>query len=84
MVRVEVAVSGTALVIEDGDLSRKLTDAAIYEGFAACHAGVVNQVTCFQIVGCIDDDVILGNGCLCILPGQPERHGVEGASGIQG
>ena len=66
----ETAIRGTVLVVEDGDLPFELEDRAEGEGFAEFDAGVVDEVAGGEVVGTVEDEVVVGEKPFCIFGGE--------------
>ena len=71
MVGVEGAVvGGRGLVVEHRQLTFGVADGAIYKGFVAFHASVVDKVTGGVVVGAVKHQIVLRDNLFRVFGGQ--------------
>src|SRR5262249_54349651 len=66
----ETAVARPCVRLEDAYLALKLENAAVHDRLPDQHRGIVHQVACGEIVGAIDDDVIVPKDVHDVVHGQ--------------
>ena len=74
---IEAAVARPPGIAEDGGLAFKPEDRAVDIGLAQQHAGVVDQIARREIVGAVDDDVVIAEQVEGVLAGQARLVGVD-------
>jgi hypothetical protein len=71
--RKQAAVAGAVARIEDRRLSVEAEDGAMDVGLAEQHAGVVAEIAGGEVVGAVDDHVVLGEEAEGVLRGEAQR-----------
>src|SRR5690348_17989181 len=59
--RIEAAIAGTIVGLEDGKLAFKAVDAAMYDGLVGDDRSVIQQIASREVIGAVNDEIILGD-----------------------
>src|SRR6185503_11229948 len=68
--REETAIARALVRLEDGDLPLEPIDAPVHDRLVPLHRRVVEQVARGEVVGAVNDDVVLGEDAVDVLARQ--------------